>query len=747
MKKRSIIALLALVLTGVMILAFSGCNNPPAGQPTAEPNATGSDPAATEPAGSSQEAADRAAKFCERFNGTWTATDNAFIDFYFDEKQPAAVFGVWGSDAAFPEGRIEDAVETAEGEYDLTVRMDPNSDTVKMHCRNENNAIFFTDAMNVTKRYEYDGTRQYPSTVIVLTPQEIMTLFGGLWTEALEGKEFLYIDTINDGQIVIKVGEWGTEGYKTAYAILRVETDSSWEKFQFTLEDADGNPGIYPGALYNAMNTMGIDFGGGEKAYNTDDYANHQGSSDPGTDPGTDPAAVEAARRRALEFAFLVDGTWNTPDGPVFVDFDIEGNEAWFMTAVWNAGGDFPSYHILDAVEQNSGEYELTVQERGVTEPVKMKCKIIGNSMELTDNTGYKKTLEYKPTKQYPTNIIDAQRSSIIYLCGGVRTEATQRMEYLNVYEDNYGHIIMNRCTWGVEGIQASFRVVKIEYTNDKATDINVILADSDYNVYDCPGHLLGADMIFHIDFGDGMHAYVEDFPENHTLTVNPNTAEKRALEFAFLVDGTWNSSDMTDFIDFEINDKNEPWFMLAVWNSGGDFPSGRIMDAVKIKDGEYDVTYKMRDESKTRTVRTKVNGNRLDFVDMDNKAATFYYDAEKQFPSSIEDIPRSQIMTYAGGVRTEANNGEMYIHVYKDDDGNIWLDRRVWGMQGIVARYRIVKIEALDKLYHELNVILVDGRYNVYQCPGRIIGAEMIFHIDFGDGMYAYLEDSFENH
>ncbi|MBP5730009.1 MAG: hypothetical protein J6X19_02285, partial [Clostridia bacterium] len=143
MKKRSIIALLALVLTGVMLLAFSGCNNPPAEQTTAEPNATGTEPAATEPAatepaGSSQDAADRAARFCERFNGTWTATDNAFIDFYFDEQQPAAVFGVWDSDATFPEGRIEDAVETAEGEYDLTVRMDPNADPVKMHCRNEN---------------------------------------------------------------------------------------------------------------------------------------------------------------------------------------------------------------------------------------------------------------------------------------------------------------------------------------------------------------------------------------------------------------------------------------------------------------------------------------------------------------------------------------------------------------------------------------------------------------------------------
>ena len=40
-----------------------------------------------------------------------------------------------------------------------------------------------------------------------------------------------------------------------------------------------------------------------------------------------------------------------------------------------------------------------------------------------------------------------------------------------------------------------------------------------------------------------------------------------------------------------------------------------------------------------------------------------------------------------------------------------------------------------------------VDGKYNVYQCPGRILSADMILHIDFGDGMYAYLEDSYENH
>ncbi|MBR0158163.1 MAG: hypothetical protein IJM24_03655 [Clostridia bacterium] len=742
MKKRSVIRMLALVLTGIILFAFGGCKKLLPGTATDAPEATAT-PAPTDEV-QTGEAAERARKFCETFEGTWTATDNSFIDFFIDENGPSATFGVWNAENAFPVGLIEDAVETAEREYDLTVRMDPAAAPVKMHCRNDNNAIFFTDAMNLTKRYEFDGRRQYPAKTEVLTPQQIMTLFGGLWTEALEGKEFLYIDTLNDGTILIKVGEWGTEGYKTGYSILGVEADSSWEKFIFTLGDADGKPGTYYGGLYNAMNTLGIDFGGGEKMYNADDYANHQSAP---VIP-TDPAEVEAARRRALEFEFIVDGTWNTTDDTIFLDFDVENNEPWFMGAVWNSGGEFPSYHIIDAVEVKPNEYELILLPRGEKTAVKMRCKLSGFSMEFTDDRGNTETLNYKPDHQYPDYITDALHAEIIYLCGGIRTEAVQRMDYLNVYEDNYGHIIMNLKTWGLEDVKAQYRVVKIEYTNNNYTDINVMLVDADYNVYDRPGHILSADMIFHIDFGDGngMRAYVEDFPENHSLEVNPNTAEKRALEFAFLVDGTWNNEEETEFIDFEI-ENNEPWFMLAIWNSGGDFPSGRILDAVKVKDGEYDVTVRMRDETEIRTFRAKLNGRRLDFVDMDNNAATYYYNVEKQFPSNIEDIPRGSIMTYAGGVRTEANQERMYIHVYTDDDGNIWLDRRVWGAQGVYARYRIIKIEALDPLYHELNVILVDGRYNVSKCPGKLLGAEMIFHIDFGDGMYAYLEDSFENH
>ncbi|MBO7406353.1 MAG: hypothetical protein J6V14_01880 [Clostridia bacterium] len=790
MKKRAVIKILALILTGILLAALCACNGSQLNEPTEKPEATEpaavvtdeapdatdevpeatdmipdntDGPAATDnatqpadatadntagtdtdapkasptppvPTDPADDPAYRASVFCGRFNGTWTASDDSFIDFSMDDKLPTALFGAWGSSASFPQGQIEDAIETAENEYDLTIRMTPQSNPVTMHCKSDNNAIIFTDAMSVTKRYEYDGNRQYPLSIDVLTPQEIMTLFGGLWTEALEGKEFLYIDMINTGSIIIKVGEWGTEGYKTGYSILRVEADSAWEKFELTLEDVDGKLGIYPGALYNAMNTLGIDFGGGEKAYNADDYANHLNDA-------------EDARRRALEFAFKVDGTWNTLDGPVFMDFDIEGNEAWFMTAVWNSGGEFPSGHILDAVEKSAGDYELTVQMRGDDVKRKMRCKISGYTMEFTDDSGDKKTLSYDPYKQYPSYITDALRSSILSICGGVRTEATQRIDYLNVFEDSAGRVIMNRCAWGVDGIKARYRVVKIEYTNDVGTELNIILADDNYNVYDCPGRLMGADQIFHIDFGDGMRAYVEDFPENHTLEVNPDTAEKRALEFAFLVDGTWNNKEETEFVDFEINDKNEPWFMLAIWNSGGEFPSGRIMDAVKVKDGEYDVTIKMRNETTTHKVRAKLNGNRLDFIDPDFKSATYYYNAEKQFPSSREDIPRNQIMTYAGGVRTEAKYGKMYIHVYEDGNGNIWLDRCVWGVQGISARYRIVKIEALDMLYHELNIILVDGKYNVYQCPGKILSADMILHIDFGDGMYAYLEDSYENH
>ena len=750
MKKQSAIRMLALVLAGVMLLAVSGCQNLHLGQATAAPDAPGQTEAAptdTTPApggDQTQEAAERASQFCERFNGTWTANDNSFIDIGYDEKKPAAIFGVWDSYAEFPEGMIEDAVETAEGEYDLTVRMNPTSAPVTMHVKSDNNAIFFTDAMSVTKRYEYDGKRQYPLTVSVLTPQEIMTLIGGLWTEALEGKEYLYVDMLNDGSIIIKVGDWDKEGYKTAYQILRVEADSTWEKLELTMNDADGKTGIYSGALYNAMNTFGLDLGTGEKAYNTDDFANHLGGN---TEDPEDPAAVEAARRRALEFAFKVDGTWTTPDGPVFMDFDIENSEPWFMTAVWNSGGQFPSGHILDAVEVKTNEYELTVRMRDETAKRKMHCKINGYSMEFTDDTGEKKTLDYKPTKQFPASITDAMHGEIMYICGGIRTEATQRIEYLNVYEDSAGRVFMERKTWGLSDVKAKYRVIKIEYTNDVGTEINVILADDDYKVYDMPGKLLSADRIFHIDFGEGMHAYVEDFPENHTLEVNADTPAKRALEFAFLVDGTWNNKAETEFIDFGIEDNNEPWFMLAIWNAGGAFPSGKIIDAVPVKTGEYDVTVQMRDETKTRKFRAKLSGSTLEFIDMDYNIVSYHFDAEKQYPSYEEAIPRNQIMTYVGGVRTEAKYEKAYIYVYKDDNGNIWLDRRAWGMQGIEMRYRIVSIVALDMLYHELRVTLVDGKYNVYKLQGQLQGAEMIFGIDFGNGMQSFLEDSFENH
>lgn len=128
----------------------------------------------------------------------------------------------------------------------------------------------------------------------------------------------------------------------------------------------------------------------------------------------------------------------------------------------------------------------------------------------------------------------------------------------------------------------------------------------------------------FDLDLGSGKNAYVRDNVQSHDM--------EAIVKFVKSMQGSWTASDNT-FIEFSIEDGN-PYVMFAVWNSGGEFPVGKVARLDKIDDTHYTLGLIMKGETKLTnfTLVDKVKDtNSFDLSDEGGKAVNYFYDAAMQ--------------------------------------------------------------------------------------------------------------------
>lgn len=498
MKKHNILKLIALVIAIATVLSCAAC---------IKIGSNVDDPEATEANQVDVKALARAIAFAMRFSGTWTSADGYFYDFDLVDGEPKVLFSNWNLDGKKAYVNLLDASEKSEGEYVLTIE-DEKSGSYKVKCQTDNNGIIVS-ADGFSERYEYTS-KQYPPEVNKLTKNQILENIGGVRTDMKDGKKFIHVfaDETNEDVIWLATGEWkdegGYENYAVRYRINDVEADEMWSELKFKLEDDKGNAVSCPGAFYGAEMFVAIDLGDGMVTYNVDSFDNHKELS-----------AEQLADRRAKEFGFRAYGTWTATNG-MFLSFDFEDGALWFMAAVWNSGGEFPSGHIIDAVEEAPNDYRLSVIMRGETTPVTMHCLFKDDMIKFTDNDGEQETFTFYENKQYPEGSYVRRGQKLISAIGSLRTDYAEKKEYLYFHLDENVEVRLDVGEWGKTELKASYRVPCATETWGLHQQFTLILVDEDYNITKVSGGVYSINDLLQIDVGFGVKSYIEDSFDNH---------------------------------------------------------------------------------------------------------------------------------------------------------------------------------------------------------------------------------------
>ncbi|MBO4363379.1 MAG: hypothetical protein J5912_03245 [Clostridia bacterium] len=331
--------------------------------------------------------AKRTADFFKKYEGTWTAIDESFIDFTSTEGKVTALFGIWNAGGDFPVYEICDAVEKGQDDFELEVRT-PKGFKQEAHVKVENGRMTFTDVDGSEKVYEYNGARQFPpeENLHSLPAAEILTVFGGLRSAQGDLANW-YIDVFQaaDGSVKMARGEWTGDGYTEVFTIKSaVDTSGTGREYELVLVDETGAEKRLPAKLYDAGNVVSINLTGSEEvAYLPDDYENHKIHS-------------------GVEFVELYGGTWHCADEGIYAHFEVSGGMPRIVFGKWGSTDVvYPTAQFISVKEIGKMHYTIVLQKSD--ESYTRECDFVisqGGEMTITDDEYVTAVFVYDPARQ-----------------------------------------------------------------------------------------------------------------------------------------------------------------------------------------------------------------------------------------------------------------------------------------------------------------------------------------------------------
>ena len=341
------------------------------------------------------------------------------------------------------------------------------------------------------------------------------------------------------------------------------------------------------------------------------------------------PADGDAAAKRALDFARKVEGTW-TADDDTFLDFSMENEKPWILSAVWNAGGVFPSCEIIDAEQKDADGYvyRLTVKVRESGEAATMNVEFSGNSMTVTTGAfAVPKIYTFYGNRQYPMEITPLTAAQLLEILGGRWSGAFDVSDYILVEEVGEEHQI--KLTRGMINSEGQ----KTEYWLKQATPRDDLWEVFDLELVDLK---TGKELFTECTFGQAGYAVELTFSadEGKKGFLKDEEVKIEEIDPALIFDlykGTWTDDD--NHIVHISKDSDKVYVMFAVWNAGGVFPAGEILKAYRISsEPGYELLLKMNNgvNASYFMIRNEAE-NALTVWGDGEPQSTYRYDKERQ--------------------------------------------------------------------------------------------------------------------
>ncbi len=451
---------------------------------------------------------------------------------------------------------------------------------------------------------------------------------------------------------------------------------------------------------------------------NTDAAATDQPTEQPTDQPTTNPTPVptpppdqdQDAAKRALEFEKTYEGTWTANDDS-FLDFSLEDGEPWIFNAIWNSGGEFPSFKILDAVKldesgkklllklrsRDGAESELNFESQGMYIDISTPGGLLGG-----------KRYFYDGTRQYPPETQTLTKDMILGIFGGKWVAYQNSDDVILIEKDSNGDIKLTRLAGG-SSINADAYTIKTVTTADAlGHEYEAVFENrntgKDFNT---TMGVFQAGGVIEIDYqnGKGRIAY---------LVYNAPTLENvDPFDFVDKFNGEWTNSD-DEFISYS-SYGGTPGMMFAIWNAGGPFPAGEILKVTRIGGEDYyEVLLKMNDDSGTHTFFVKYDSStgKMTVWEDGEDGKDYYYDAMKQ---QAKPMTVKEILSYFGGVWIADINDNEFIQIETAGDESV---------ASVIHGFRN-DIGAFD--YYSIDVAIGDALGKDFQLTLRNSGTDEI--------------------
>ena len=572
------------------------------------------------------------ADFANEFLGTWTSSDDNFVDFDVEEtgdgkRIPCVMFATWNSGGDFPAGEITEVSMTSADRYEFTVKMASDGSNVKYALvpdRSGSLTVSFADGSS--EKFTYDGTRQYPVEYTDITNAEALKTFGDLRLECKGGKDLMFMEE-RGGRLVIVVGEKRTPAYqREAIEVKKIVRETNARTDRYTVTASDGQ--ITKDLTFEFVQAGEIlEISDGNE---TVDYR-----------LPTADELKEMAHERALAFVNRFKGTWTADDGR-FIDLEAEELVPTYLMGIWS--GEFANLQseIVDAVENEADVYTLYLKGGDPDKPIEYTVKSEGGSLRVTypsETVVY----TYYGTKQFPQEFTPVSNARALAVFGGPYTGYRDDNKVLYMTESE-GNLFLVTGNWSDPEQQRDHDQV-FSLVSDDSSRVGRYLAD--VRVFTEDGYAMRkyvfefaqAGYVLEVDFGDGHpEAYREYTPAGEA-----GQAAERALAFANAHSGQWTAPD-TEFIHVGVTD-GIPGAMIAIMNAGGPFPAATITDAKKTggSDGTEIWDVEITEVTGRRTTwkcvfRTYSDGLKtLTTAVADGTDRTYVYYPDIQYPREVD--------------------------------------------------------------------------------------------------------------